>query len=84
MTVSKLPSILYSALVVIAFAVCLNEGSWGIGTSMSLLLTLPWSLTMVFFTWTLAHNGASSLMIFLVPFAGLNLFLLYKMRGILS
>ena len=84
MKLSKLPFIVYSVLVVISFAVCLGESDWGMGTSMSLLLTLPWSLTMVFFTWTLAHDGARSLMIFLVPFAGLNLFLLYKVRGIRS
>ena len=36
---------------------------------------------MMLFMWTLAHDGASSLMVFLVPFAALNIFLLYKIPG---
>jgi hypothetical protein len=75
---SKLPAFIYLALVSISFIVCMGEGRWGIGTSFSLLLTLPWSMTMVIFMWAIAHDGARSLLIFLIPFAGLNFFLLYK------
>jgi len=34
---------------------------------------------MILFAWTLAHDGARSLLVFLVPFAVLNCFLLYKL-----
>jgi hypothetical protein len=36
---------------------------------------------MMFFAWALIHDGARSLLIFLIPFAILNLFLLFKMPG---
>jgi hypothetical protein len=78
MKLSKLPAFIYLALVIISFIVCMGEGRWGTGTSLSLLLTLPWSVTMIFFMWALVHDGASSLLVFLVLFAGLNFYLLYK------
>ena len=34
---------------------------------------------MMIFAWTLIHDGARSLLVFLVPFAVLNCFLLYKL-----
>ena len=81
MRLSKLPAFIYLALVIVSFIVCVGEGYWGIGTSLSLLLTLPWSVTMVIFMWAIAHDGARSLLIFLIPFAGLNFFFLYKIPG---
>ena len=84
MKLSKLPAFIYLALALISFVVCTGEGRWGIGTSLSLLLTLPWSVTMVIFMWAIAHDGARSLLIFLIPFAGLNFFLLYEIPGWLS
>lgn len=36
---------------------------------------------MAFFVWALIHDGARSLMVFLIPFALLNTFLLFKMPG---
>jgi len=76
---NKLPSFTYLALVIVSFIICIGEGMWGAGTTLSLLLTLPWSVSMVIFMWVIAHDGARSLMIFLVPFAALNFFLLYRM-----
>jgi hypothetical protein len=80
MKLSKLPAYIYLALVIIAFIVCMGEGSWG-GASLSLLLTLPWSVTMGFFMWALVHDGARSLLIFLILFAVLNFFLLNKVSA---
>jgi hypothetical protein len=77
----KLPAFIYLATVSISFIICAGEGRWGMGTSLSLLLTLPWSLSMVIFMWVIAHDGTRSLLIFLIPFAGLNFFLLYKTPG---
>jgi hypothetical protein len=54
----------------------------GIGSILTLMLTLPWSLTMFLFMWTLIHNGASSLLIFLIPFAALNAFLIYRVTNL--
>jgi hypothetical protein len=71
--------IFYLLAVILAFIKCTSEGYWGTGTSASLLLTLPWSFSMMFFAWALIHDGARSLLIFLIPFAGLNLVLLFKM-----
>ena len=76
---NKIPAFTYLALVITAFIKCMGEGYWGNGTSLSLLLTLPWSFSMVIFMWAIAHDGARSLLIFLVPFAGLNFFLLYNL-----
>jgi hypothetical protein len=81
MKLSKLPAFIYLAVVSVSFIICMGEGRWGTGTSLSLLLTLPWSVSMVIFMWVIAHDGARSLLIFLVPFAGLNFFLLYKIPG---
>jgi hypothetical protein len=77
----KFPAFIYLAIVSLSFIVCAGEGRWGIGTSLSLLLTLPWSVAMVIFTWVIAHDGARSLLIFLIPSAGLNFFFLYKTPG---
>jgi len=78
MKVIKLPAFIYLGLVILRFVKCTGEGYWGIGTSLSLLLTLPWSLSMVIFMWAIAHDGTRSLLIFLIPFAGLNFFFLCK------
>ncbi|MGE0132068.1 MAG: hypothetical protein AB7U82_28635 [Blastocatellales bacterium] len=78
MKANKLPAFIYLVLVIVSFIFCIGEGMWGIGTTLSLLLTLPWSVSMVIFMWTIAHDGARSLMIFLIPFAALNFFLLYR------
>jgi hypothetical protein len=75
---SLIPVLIYAALAIVAFIKCMGEGYWGIGTSASLLLTLPWSTSMTFFLWALIHDGARALLIFLVPFAALNGFILYK------
>ena len=78
MKANKLPAFIYLGLAIVSFIRCTSEGYWGIGTSLSLLLTLPWSLSMVIFMWAIAHDGARSLLIFLIPFAGLNFFFIYK------
>ena len=79
MRLNKLVVILYIAICLVSFLISAGEGYWGTGSTLSLLLTLPWSLSMIFFAWTLAHDGARSLLVFLVPFAVLNCFLLYKL-----
>ena len=78
MKLHKLPAFTYLVFAIVSFIKCTGEGYWGSGTDLSLLLTLPWSLAMIVFAWTIAHDGARSLLIFLIPFAGLNFFLLYK------
>ena len=84
MKANKLPAFIYLGLAILSFMKCAVEGYWGIGSSLSLLLTLPWSLSMVIFMWAIAHDGARSLLIFLVPFAGLNFFFMYKMPDCLK
>ena len=79
MRLNKIVVILYLIPCVVSFLMSASEGYWGGGSSLSLLLTLPWSLSMIFFAWALIHDGTRSLMIFLVPFAVLNSFLLYKL-----
>jgi hypothetical protein len=81
MKANKLLAIIYLAVASVSFLISAGEGYWGNGSTLSLLLTLPWSLTMVVFAWALIHDGARSLLIFLIPFALLNCFLLYKMPG---
>jgi hypothetical protein len=74
-------AMIYLALAGVSFVISEGEGYLGIGSALSLLLTLPWSLTMIVFTWALIHDGARSLLLFLIPFALLNCFLLYKTPG---
>jgi len=81
MKTSKLLAIIYLVVASISFLISAGEGYWGIGSTLSLLLTLPWSLTMVVFVWALIHDGARSLLICLIPFALLNCYLLCKMPG---
>ena len=78
MKANKLPSFIYLALVIVSFIIFAGEKTLGAGTTLSMLLTLPWS-AIVIEVWTVAHNGAQSPMIFLTPFAALNFFLLYRM-----
>jgi hypothetical protein len=78
MRLSHILVIVYLVLCIASFLMSAGEGYWGRGSTLSLLLTLPWSLAMIFFAWTLIHDGARSLIVFLVPFAVLNSLLLYK------
>lgn len=78
MNATKIPAFVYLILVILAFITCTSEGYWGNATSLSLILTLPWSISMTVFMWTIAHDGASSLLVFLIPFAALNFFLIYR------
>ena len=79
MRLSHILVILYLMACVASFFMSASEGYWGRGSTFSLLLTLPWSVAMMFFAWTLIHDGARSLIVFLVPFAVLNSFLLFKL-----
>jgi len=79
MGLNKLVVILYLAICVVSFFISAGEGYLGTGSTLSLLLTLPWSLSMIFFAWALIHDGARSLLVFLVPFAAVNGVLLYKL-----
>ena len=74
---SQIAALFYVAMVVLSFIKCGSEGYWGVGTSFSLLFTLPWSLLMVVFMWAIAHDGARSLLVFLVPFAAINTILIF-------
>jgi hypothetical protein len=78
MQLRKLPAFIYLGSVTIPLIVCMGEGYWGMGSSLSLLLALPWSVSMFVFLWTIAHDGARSLLLFLILFSGLNFFLLFK------
>ena len=78
MRLSHIVVIVYLVLCVASFLMSAGEGYWGTGSTLSLLLTLPWSLAMMFFAWMLIHDGARSLIVFLVLFAVLNSFVLYK------
>jgi len=79
MKANKLPSFIYLALVIVSFIIYMGEKMWGAGTTLSLLLTLPWSVSMVIFMEAIAHDVGRSLMLILIPFAALNFFLLYRM-----
>jgi hypothetical protein len=79
MKLEKTPASIYLIVVAYAFIRCTYDGFWGDATTLSLLLTLPWSLSMSIYAWGLIHGGAGSLMIFLIPFAALNFFILLKM-----
>jgi hypothetical protein len=81
MKARHLPAFIYLVLVSFAITTCATEAELGLGTLMTFLLTLPWSMSMVIFAWTFMHDGARSLLVFLVPFAGLNFFLLFKLMG---
>lgn len=76
----KLMVIVYVLLCAVAFILSTGEGYFGIGSGFSMLLTLPWSfLALFFFSWVLVHDGARSILVFLVPLAVLNAVLLYKL-----
>ena len=79
MHLNKLLVVLYIAICAVAFFLSAGEGFWGKGSTLSLLLTLPWSLSMIFFAWVLIHDGIRSLLVFLAPFAALNALLIYKL-----
>ena len=81
MKLDRIPASIYLIAVAYAFIRCTYEGYWGGATNLSLLLTLPWSLSMSIYAWGITHDGARSLMIFLVPFAALNFFILLKMTN---
>lgn len=79
MKLDKIPALIYLIVVLYAFIKSTYEGYWGDSTTLGLLMTLPWSLSMSIYAWGIAHDGARSLMIFLIPFAALNFFILLKM-----
>ena len=79
MKLDKIPAAIYLIVVAYAFIRCTYEGYWDDATTLSLLLTLPWSLSMSIYAWGITHGGAGSVMIFLIPFATLNFFILLKM-----
>jgi hypothetical protein len=81
MKINKVLLLTYLAAVGATIIITIEEEYLGIGSILTLMLTLPWSLTMLLFMWTLIHNGASSLLIFLVPFAVLNAFLIYRLTN---
>lgn len=77
----KLPPLLYLVIVSVFMFIGAREGYLGLGSMLTLLLTLPWSLIMAFFMWGLVHGGISSLSIFLIPFALLNGYLIYRLTN---
>jgi hypothetical protein len=79
MRASKLVVIVYAILSAGSFVKSIGEGSLGIGSAFSLLLTLPGSFVVwIFFVWTIIHDGTESVLLFLIPCALLNCILLYK------
>jgi hypothetical protein len=77
-----LPAFIYLALSVVAFIFCAREGGHlGLASEFSLALTFPWSLSMILFSWGIIHDGARSVLIFLVPFALVNFFIMLKLPG---
>ena len=78
---NKILAFAYLALAAFSLLMCSFEKHLGGGSALSLIVTLPWSLSMLIFGWVLIHDGARSLLVFLVPFAALNFFLLFKGPG---
>ena len=78
---SNLPVIIYIAAAGLSIIISLGEGRFGVGSMLILLLTFPWSASMIIFAWVLIHDGARALLIFLIPLASLNAFLIYRLTN---
>lgn len=78
---NKLIVIIYLVVTGFSMFICISEGYLGIGSLLTMIFTLPWSVSMIFFAWALIHDGARSLLVFLIPFAGLNAFIIYRVTN---